>query len=58
MGNVKMGEIITIPKILEEVVEQICSKYCKYPEIWDEEAEGIELCESDICRNCPLNRLV
>lgn len=53
-----MSENRTIPQILEEAVEQMCSKYCKYPEQWDEEAEGIELCESDICKNCPLNRLV
>ena len=51
-------EVKTIPRILEEVIETICSKYCKYPDLWDEEAEGIELCESDICVNCPLNRLV
>lgn len=49
---------MTIPQILEEVVEEMCQKYCKYPEQWDEEAEGVELSESDICVNCPLNRLV
>lgn len=48
----------TIPKILEQVTEEMCDKYCKYPEQWDEEAEGVELSESDICKNCPLNRLV
>lgn len=48
----------SIAKILEETVEEICFKYCKWPYLWDEEAEGIELCESDICKNCPLNRLV
>lgn len=53
-----MDDIRTIPKILEEVVEEMCNKYCKYPQEWDEEAEGIELSDSDICANCPLNRLV
>ncbi|MBR4406039.1 MAG: hypothetical protein IKT30_06665 [Bacteroidaceae bacterium] len=48
----------TIPQILEEVVEEMCSKYCKWPSEWDEEVEGIELCESEICANCPLNRIV
>ena len=49
---------MTIPQILEEVVEEMCQKYCKYPEQWDEEKEGLELSESEICANCPLNRLV
>ena len=47
----------TIPQILEEVTEEMCNKYCKYPNEWDEEAEGCELAESEICENCPLNRL-
>lgn len=48
----------SITKIIEETVEEMCNKYCKWPEMWDEEMEGCELCESSICRNCPLNRLV
>lgn len=47
----------SISEILEEVKEEICMKYCKWPDKWDEEAEGIELSESTLCRNCPLNRL-
>lgn len=49
---------LSIQQQMEEIVEDMCSKYCKWPDLWDEEAEGIELCESDICANCPLNRLV
>lgn len=41
----------------EQAKADMCQNYCKYPDIWDEEKEGIELCESDICANCPLNRL-
>lgn len=48
----------SIVEILNEVVDDICNNYCKYPSIWDEEKEGCELCESEICQNCPLNRLV
>ena len=48
---------IKISQILEEVADEICRKYCKYPDSWDAEEEGMELCDSDICRNCPLNRL-
>lgn len=47
----------SIPQILEEVTEEMCSKYCKWPEQWDDEAQGMDLSESDICANCPLNRL-
>lgn len=47
----------TVKEIIEEVAEAICLNYCKYPGTWDEEVEGIELSESDICQNCPLNRL-
>ena len=46
-----------ISQIIEEVKTDICNEYCKYPETWDEDAEGMELSESDICKNCPLNRL-
>ena len=42
---------------LREIAETMCNEYCKYPHIWDEEKEGIELAESEICANCPLNKL-
>ena len=47
----------SITEILNEISEDICNNYCKYPEQWDEEKEGCELCESDICMNCPLSLL-
>ena len=47
----------SIPQILEDIVSEMCDKYCKWPEQWDDEAQGMELSESDICANCPLNRL-
>ena len=40
-----------------EIDEKICSSYCKYPDIWDEEKEEMPLMDSDICQNCPLNDL-
>ncbi len=46
-----------ISQTIEEVKEEICLRYCKYPNIWDPEKEGCELFDSDICKNCPLNRL-
>lgn len=51
------AEIKTITKQIEEIVEDVCNHYCKWPELWDEEAEGCELSESNICANCPLSRL-
>ena len=47
----------SVSDIIEEVKEEICQDYCKYPLIWDEEKEGKELTESDVCTSCPLNRL-
>lgn len=44
-------------KTIEEVADEICNEYCKWPELWDEEKEGCELGESKICEGCPLNRL-
>lgn len=42
---------------INDIKEEICGNYCMYPEIWDAEAEGCELAESEHCQNCPLNRL-
>lgn len=46
----------TIPQILEGIANEMCDKYCKWSDQRDEELNG-ELSESDICANCPLNRL-
>ena len=47
----------TISEEFEDIKEQMCNEYCKYPLQWDEEVMGYELCESEVCANCPLNRL-
>ena len=47
----------TVTQIFEEIKDRMCNDYCRYPREWDEEKEGQELCESDVCGNCPLNRL-
>lgn len=54
MGNIQK---LTIPAILQSITEEMCSNYCKYPEIWSSWGRDEELCESDICKNCPLNVL-
>lgn len=48
---------MTITEQIESIKEQMCNDYCKYPESWDAEEHGCELYDSDICINCPLNRL-
>ena len=48
----------TITEQLQEIAEDFCNHYCKHPDTWDEEAEGCDLSESDVCSNCPMGRLV
>lgn len=51
-----MGE--TVSKILEEVKNAMCYDYCRYPRVYDAAEHGdVDLWDTDICRNCPLNRL-
>ena len=47
----------TITQTLDEIASEICNDYCKYPALWDEEKEGCELSESEICSKCPLGRI-
>ncbi len=47
----------TIVTIIEEVLEEMCDKYCKYPEMIPDLDEQI-LDETAPCESCPLNRLV
>lgn len=47
----------TISEVIEEIKTEMCNNYCKYPYIWDAEKEGMQLDESAICEDCPLNRL-
>lgn len=48
----------SIPEICDEIANEMCDKYCKYPDQWDEEKEGITLEESEICDKCPICRLM
>ena len=48
---------ITTSDINDLVKDEICEHYCKYPDSWDEEKEGMELSESVICKKCPLDLL-
>lgn len=57
-GNLTNIPTITIAEQVQEIVEEMCKDYCKWPDLYDEEMEDCELSESSICKNCPLNRLV
>ena len=57
MNETEKKEPKNVTGIIESVKEEICDKYCKYNATWDPEKEGMELFESDICTNCPLNLL-
>ena len=48
---------MTVTEQIEAIAEDFCNYYCKYPDLWDEEAEGCELSESEHCQNCPLSEL-
>lgn len=50
-----MDEQKTISQQIEDIKTEMCSHYCHYPYIWDED-DG-ELTDSEICANCPLGRL-
>ena len=47
----------TITEQLEEIKEQVCTQLCKWPNIWDEEEEGMELADREHCKECPLNKM-
>lgn len=51
-------ESICVVDVLECIGEAMCNDYCKYPGTYNaEEHDGVELWDSDICRNCPINIL-
>lgn len=53
-----MAKDKTLAEQLEEIVKTMCDDYCRYPREWDEDAEGVPLCESETCAACPLNKLI
>lgn len=52
-------KIKSISQQLEQIAEDFCSNYCKWPnEYNEEEHDGVELSDSEICTNCPIGRLI
>ena len=44
--------------LIECVCDEMCNDYCKWPDEWDpDEHDGVDLCDSYVCDNCPLNKL-
>ena len=51
---------MTINDILEDVTQQMCDNYCKYPLMGPPEGEGDEwlfASDNSPCNECPLNNL-
>ena len=48
---------VRIVEQLEQIADDFRNHYCKWPDQWDEEKEGMELSESDICDKCPMSRI-
>ena len=47
----------TVVEVLQDIANVMCDKYCKYPDLWDEDVMGAPLQDSEVCKNCPLNIL-
>lgn len=52
-----MDERKTICDMFEDIKEEMCDKYCKFPEKFDCDDEEQYEAFNEICANCPLNRL-
>lgn len=49
---------MSITEQLRAIADDMCTNYCKWPDLWDEEKEGMELADSEHCANCPMSELV
>lgn len=56
-----MSETKTITEQIEEVCNEICDNYCKYPQIslekYKDPDEAYEWLMNHCCEKCPLDRL-
>lgn len=49
---------MTVTQQIEEIVEEVCDKICKYPEKYQpEEWEALFGSDESPCNDCPLNKL-
>ena len=56
------NEKVTIAGILSDVVNAICTDYCKFPEKVYTEHKDVDAADDILmkehCENCPLNKLI
>lgn len=55
LTGVAKKEHKTVTNILEEVKQEMCDRYCKYPTLVNDREELFA--EDGPCMKCPLNRL-
>lgn len=52
----------SVQNILVEVVEEVCDKYCKFPELYEKKYgdsdEDMDKLIEECCEKCPLNKLI
>ena len=57
----KNVERMTIPEQMLKITEEMCDKYCKYPELAketiDDSDEAFEWLMHNYCNDCPLQKL-
>ena len=57
MSGEQKAPVENVRELIERACAEFCDKYCKWPDLFDEEAEGCPLEDSEHCRNCPTQRL-
>ena len=57
----KEQQKVTVTELLDEIVQEFCVDYCKYPAICEAEKndpdEAENLLYEKYCENCPMNKL-
>ncbi len=52
----------TITEIVQEVVEEMCDKYCRMPAKYVMEINDVDEAQetmiNEVCKDCPLNKLI
>ena len=53
---------MTVTEQIQQTVETMCDKFCKYPErylaVIENQDEAQEVMIEEVCKDCPLNKLV
>lgn len=58
MMETKKEKAKTVSQIIEEVKNEICDKYCRYPTIYNvDDEDELKDMMNKVCDGCPLDRL-